>query len=116
MSVEGHGQPWAPAGSCSHHGQRSETEDSGAAGGRVDPQRHAAERERAEQAHREVLTLLNGILKSATEYAIAAIDRDFRVLHFNPAAEHLFGYPAERVIGRTLREIHSERNVPPRRL
>ncbi len=69
------------------------------------------EQRRAEEALRRTSTTLNSILVSATEYAIAATDRDNRIVEFNPAAEHLFGFSAAEVVGRTLWEVHALRQV-----
>jgi PAS domain S-box-containing protein len=73
-------------------------------------------RKQTEEALRRTTQLLNSILTSASAYAIAAIGPDSRVLHFNPAAERLFGYPAKAVIGKTLQEIHTRAGIPPLRL
>ncbi|WP_232364092.1 PAS domain S-box protein [Desulforapulum autotrophicum] len=55
-----------------------------------------------EKANRELsqtsLTL-NCILKSATEFAIAAIDSKSCIIHFNPAAERLFQVKREEIMG-----------------
>ncbi len=53
--------------------------------------------EEAVQRHRAVVT-------SALDCVIA-IDRDSRILEFNPAAERTFGYRAEDVLGRLLSEV-----------
>lgn len=74
------------------------------------------ERKIAEQTLRTTTHMLNSILMSATEYAIAAIDQQFRVIHFNPTAERLFGYRADDIVGLTLREIHARANVPAEKL
>lgn len=79
-------------------------------------ERQIAELHQARAALRQTTSTLHSILRSASEYAIAAVDRDYRVLHFNPAAAQLFGYPAEAVVGRTLREIHAVAGVDGRRL
>lgn len=44
--------------------------------------------------------LLSALVKSAHD-AILTVDRDFVVRSWNPAAEALFGYPAEQIIGRS---------------
>ena len=73
-------------------------------------------RKQAEISLRQMSNTLNSILASASAYAIAAIDRAFRVVHFNPAAEQLFAQPADTVVGRTLREIHARHGLPNSRL
>lgn len=74
------------------------------------------QRRQTEDALLRATAVLNGILESASEFAIAAIDTEHRVIHFNPAAERLFGYEASAVLGRTLDEIHARANIPPERL
>lgn len=56
-------------------------------------------------------TVLDNILRYSTEMAIIATDLDFRIGYYNPAAEKLFGYTAEEIIGRNVREIHDERGI-----
>lgn len=77
-----------------------------------------AERKKAERALEktnkeleETSITLNYMLKSATEFAIAAIDADYRIIHFNPAAEKILDVNADEVMGRRVLEIHSLRNV-----
>jgi len=69
------------------------------------------ERKQAETALQRTTDTLNSILTSSTEYAIAATDLDLRIIEFNPAAEEMFGYLAEDVLGKTVREIHESRLV-----
>ena len=73
------------------------------------------ERTQAEKKLQETKNTLNSILTSATEYAIAATDLRFRILHYNPAAERIFGYKAEEVLGRTVQEMHTREKVAPER-
>jgi len=73
-------------------------------------------RKQAEESLQQTSNTLNNILASSSAYAIAAIDRDFRVVHFNPTAERLLGFTAESVIGETLGEIHKRAGVSPARL
>ncbi|MCK4660921.1 MAG: PAS domain S-box protein [Phycisphaerae bacterium] len=70
-----------------------------------------SEHKRAEETLRQTTVTLNNILSSASEYAIAATDLDLRVIHFNPAAEQMFGYSADQIIGQTVQEIHAGRGV-----
>ncbi len=58
---------------------------------------------------------LDNILRSATEYAIATTDLDFRITYYNPLAEKLFGYTAAEVIGKTVQEIHTKEQVASER-
>ncbi len=67
--------------------------------------RRILSRTRAEAALREKTAYMDSILRSSTHLAIAATDRDFRITYCNPAAETLFGYSTEQVIGRTVMEI-----------
>src|SRR5262249_5342284 len=48
----------------------------------------------------ETTAFLNGVLESATEYAIAALDADGRFLTWNEGARRLYGYTAEEMVGR----------------
>ena len=73
-------------------------------------------RQRAETDLRQTTNTLNSILTSASEYAIAAIDPEYRVIHFNPAAERLFGYSAAEAAGQTVPDIHQQCNVPREKL
>lgn len=55
-----------------------------------------------EKANRELSQTsitLNCILKSATEFAIAAIDSKYCIVHFNPAAERLLQVKREEIMG-----------------
>jgi len=74
-----------------------------------------SERIKAEKALAEKSLYLDNILRSATEYAIATTDLDFRITYYNPMAEKLFGYTAEEVIGKTVQEMHTKENVAPER-
>jgi PAS domain S-box-containing protein len=73
------------------------------------------ERTQAEKKLQETKNTLTSILTSATEYAIAATDLRFRILHYNPAAERIFGYKAEEVLGRTVQEMHTREKIAPER-
>ena len=64
----------------------------------------ALQRVSSESQLREAHTFLSNILRSSTEYAILATDLDFRVLHYTPVAESIFGYPSVEVIGHTIAE------------
>lgn len=54
---------------------------------------------------------LDSILRSSTGMAIAATDALFRVTLINPAAEEMFGLSAGEVIGKDVRELHSEKQI-----
>lgn len=70
------------------------------------------ERKEAEFALRRTTTMLNNLLASSSEYAIAATDAAMRITHFNPAAERLFQVPAADVLGKSMQEIHTRYRVP----
>ncbi|HEY9210672.1 MAG TPA: EAL domain-containing protein [Methylotenera sp.] len=63
----------------------------------------------AERVSRENEKKLRSVIDGALD-AILTIDDDGRLVEFNPAAERMFGYQKEQVLGRTLSEII----VPPR--
>jgi len=69
---------------------------------------HFVERGRAEEAAREREARHAGILDSALD-CIITIDDKGRILEFNAAAEHTFGYRSEEVVGREMAELI----VPP---
>src|SRR5215210_5717299 len=50
-------------------------------------------------------SFLNLVLDSSTEYAIVALDLEFRITLFNRGAELLFGYAPAEVTGRRPREL-----------
>ena len=58
---------------------------------------------------------LENILRSSTTMAIAATDLDLCVKYFNPEAERIFGYKADKVLGMTVPEIHKVEHVAPER-
>ena len=74
-----------------------------------------AGRKQTEQALAEKSMYLDNILRSATEYAIATTDLDFRITYYNPLAEQFFGYTAKEVTGKTVQEIHTKEQVSPER-
>jgi PAS domain S-box-containing protein len=54
-----------------------------------------ASRQRADEA----LTRLHAVLAAISEYGVAVVDADGRMELMNPAAERMWGYPAQEVIG-----------------
>jgi len=77
--------------------------------------RDVTDRVQAEEALLEKTVYLDNILRSATEYAIATTDLEFRITYYNLLAEQFFGYTADEVIGKTVQEMHTKENVAPRR-
>lgn len=65
------------------------------------------ERRKAEAAVRESNEALLALF-GASPIAIAAIDREGRVMSWNPAAERIFGWKASEVVGRPLPSIPPE--------
>ena len=70
----------------------------------------------AEKALAEKTTMLDNILNNAQDIAIITTDLDFRINYYNPIAEKLFGYTAEKVLGKTVQEIHTKEKVDPGQL
>ena len=66
------------------------------------------ERKRAEVAIRESEQRLAGIVDSAMD-AVISVDTDHRITVFNGAAEKMFGYSADQVIGQPLTGLIPER-------
>ena len=48
----------------------------------------------------ETTAFLNGVLESATEYAITALDPEGRFLTWNEGARRIYGYTADEMVGR----------------
>lgn len=57
--------------------------------------------------------VLDNILHYSTDMAILATDLDLNIGYYNPAAESIFGYRAEEVIGKSVLEIHTKESVDP---
>ncbi len=72
--------------------------------------RDITERARAEAALRRSEAVFSGILEIAGE-AIISIDADQRIVQFNRAAERIFGYGADEVIGEPVQVLMPERYV-----
>ena len=62
----------------------------------------------AEAALRESKAHLQGILSSATDYAIISMDRDGRVTKWSAGAEAVFGWSEDEAIGKSLAFIFPE--------
>ena len=61
------------------------------------------ERKQAEEANARLAALVSG-----ADDAIVGMTLDGTILAWNPAAERLFGYPAEDMIGRSVRILYPE--------
>ncbi|MBF0555710.1 MAG: EAL domain-containing protein [Nitrospirae bacterium] len=59
----------------------------------------------------DAAVLLDGILRSSIDMAIAAADVDLIVRYMNPAAEKMFGRSAADTIGKTVAEVHKAESV-----
>jgi PAS domain S-box-containing protein len=62
------------------------------------------ERKQAEKSRAESESRKEAILVSALD-AVITIDREGKIIEFNPAAERIFGYPREKVIGQQMAEL-----------
>jgi len=51
----------------------------------------------------DMTTFLNGVLESATDYAIIALDPEGRFLTWNEGARRIYGYTADEMVARTAR-------------
>jgi PAS domain S-box-containing protein len=71
------------------------------------------ERKQAETAIREATAVQKAILDQAS-YAIVSMTADGAVLTFNPAAERMFGFKADELIGKT--HFHSQVVADPAKL
>ncbi len=69
--------------------------------------RDVSERKRAEQALRESEERYRIVAETATD-AIITIDEHSAILYVNPAAERVFGYRAEELIGQSLTKLMPE--------
>ena len=65
----------------------------------------------AKKALAERTAFINSILKSSTDLAIVATDLNFKIIYYNPMAEKIFGYTAEKAIGRTIQDIYTKEKV-----
>jgi diguanylate cyclase (GGDEF)-like protein/PAS domain S-box-containing protein len=63
-----------------------------------------ATRQRSEQALRDSESKLRGMINGALD-AIVTIDEQGCIVEFNPAAEHIFGFARDSVLGRNLAEV-----------
>jgi PAS domain S-box-containing protein len=68
-------------------------------------------RKQAEEAHRRSEQQLRAIADTAVD-AIVSADADGNIVYFNKAAERIFGYRAEEVIGRPIKILMPDRFKP----
>jgi len=71
--------------------------------------------EERSQALAEKTVYLDNLLRSSS-YGIVATDAELVIRYFNPRAEELYATRAAEVVGKSVWEIHRERNVEPARL
>ena len=74
-----------------------------------------SERKQAEIALDEKTMMLDNLLKSSIDVAIATTDLDFRITYYNPLAEIYFGYAVQEVIGKKVQDVHTKEKVAPER-
>ena len=75
----------------------------------------AIERKRAEEALREINDTLEAVIR-ASPMGITILDSDGNVKLWNPAAERIFGWQAEEVLGRPLPSVPDNRRQEHRAL
>ncbi|MBF0622125.1 MAG: PAS domain S-box protein [Magnetococcales bacterium] len=68
---------------------------------------------KAKQEIKKKAIYLDNILHSALDTSIIATDDQFVIRYFNPAAEKIFGYSRDSIIGRTVMDVHEWENVDP---
>ncbi|MEO5348052.1 MAG: ATP-binding protein [Magnetococcus sp. YQC-3] len=73
------------------------------------------EHKQHEQGMIEQTVLINNILNSSPDLAIAATDKNYCITYYNEMAEKIFGYTKEQVIGQTVQAIHTREQVAPER-
>ncbi|PWC56504.1 diguanylate cyclase [Azospirillum sp. TSO22-1] len=70
--------------------------------------RYAVARKQLEEKLRQSEQRLQGIITLAQD-AIVSVDQQMRIILFNPAAERMFGYAADEILGRPLAALLPER-------
>jgi PAS domain S-box-containing protein len=83
-------------------------EDHGAVTGYLALIRDITERQRSADALRQTAATLVGMI-DASPLAMVSLDRDANVIGWNPAAEQLFGFAADEVLGRTLPTVPEDK-------
>jgi two-component system, cell cycle sensor histidine kinase and response regulator CckA len=73
------------------------------------------EHKRDKEDLREKTVMLDNIMRSARDIAVATTDLDFRITYYNPTAERFFGYEAAEVVGKTVMEVHTREAVSAQR-
>lgn len=68
--------------------------------------RDISERVRLEAELHESKKFLQNVLDSSTEYSIIANDLDRRVQMWNTGAQHLYGYAADEIVGKSVDLLH----------
>ncbi|MBF0343883.1 MAG: EAL domain-containing protein [Nitrospirae bacterium] len=59
----------------------------------------------------EKVVLLDNIINSSIDIAIAATDLQFVIIYCNKVGKELFGYGADEIVGKTVMDIHASREV-----
>jgi PAS domain S-box-containing protein len=86
-------------------------DDNGKFIGAVHIARNITQKKALEQKVRQDHLYLQSILEASTNTTIVATDNKLRIKYCNPETERLLGYPSERIINRSLLEVHAHNGV-----
>ncbi len=67
--------------------------------------RYAVERKRSERERQRALAMFEAVIENTPMVAVEGFDPEGTIRHWNSAAEQLYGYSADEVVGRKLQEL-----------